>query len=50
MTFSEYISAYAQQQYLNWCKQHNQQPVFDTQLPAPKVCALLKPQPKPANA
>lgn len=47
MTFSEYVSTLAMQEYLRYCKLHNIPPEIDVKLP--KLCALVKPKLDPKS-
>ena len=47
MTFSEYISTIAIQDYVEYCKQNNIVPDIELKVaPATKLCALVLPNPK----
>ena len=45
MTFSEFISLYAKQAYLNYCASNKLEPELDIKIQEPKICALLKKKP-----
>lgn len=47
MTFSEYISTLAMQDYLRYCREKKIKPEVDLKIP--KLCALVLPKPNDNN-
>lgn len=44
MTFSEYVSTRAMQEYLKYCRANKIKPEVDVEIKAKKLCALVKPK------
>lgn len=44
MTFSEFVSTRAMQEYLKYCRANKIKPEVDVEIKAKKLCALVKPK------